>query len=138
MKEKPATVDEYLLKIPEFARPVLVHFRKLVQEVCPEAEEILKWGHPSFNYKGILCGFAGFRNYCAIIFWKGALIQDSAQVLKQVGSSNMKRLDNLHSVKDLPSDKVLKAWIQEAVRLNEENIKLPAASKKEKKRAGGP
>lgn len=133
MKEKPTTVDEYLLTIPEFARPVLEHFRKLVHQVCPEAEEILKWGHPSFNYKGILCGFAGFKKYCAIVFWKGALIGDSEQVLKQVGSSDMKRLDALHSVKDLPSDKVLKAWLKEAVRLNEENIKVPATSRKEKK-----
>lgn len=133
MKVKPANVDEYIEKSPAFAQPVLHRFRKLVLQVCPQAEEMLKWGHPSFEYKGVLCGMAAFKNYCALVFWKGALMQESAALLQQVGQTDMGRLDKITSLQELPSDKILKAYIKEAVRLNDEGIKMPVAKKVVKK-----
>lgn len=138
MKVKPANVDEYIEKSPAFAQPVLHRFRKLVLQVCPQAEEMLKWGHPSFEYKGILCGMAAFKNYCALVFWKGALMQESAALLQQVGQTDMGRLDKITSLQELPSDKILKAYIKEAVRLNDEGIKMPVAKKVVKKELAVP
>ena len=60
MKKKPdPRIDAYIAKSAAFARPILKHLRALVREVCPAAEETLKWGHPSFVVDGkILCGIS--------------------------------------------------------------------------------
>lgn len=138
MRIKAATPEAYSEQLPDFARPVLAHFRALVAEECPRAEEKIKWGHLSFEYKGMMCGFAAFKNYCAIVFWKGVLIAGSENIMQQTGRSDMSKLDKITSVADLPSDRILRSYLREALRLNEENIKLPAAPKAPRKEAIAP
>ena len=61
MKRDPR-IDAYIARSAEFAQPILRHLRRLVHGACPEAEEAVKWGHPSFVYQGkILCGVAAFK-----------------------------------------------------------------------------
>ena len=68
-------VDAYLEKAAGFARPILRHLRKLVHEACPEAEETLKWGMPTFTYRGkILCGMAAFKQHCTFGFWHQGMV----------------------------------------------------------------
>jgi|GEM_PF-4198989 len=38
---------------------------------------------PSFEYKGIVCGFAGFKEHCAIMFWKSAIMKDKEILLSK-------------------------------------------------------
>ncbi len=43
---------------------ILERIRAIVHEACPEVEETMKWGMPSFVYAGgILCGMAGFKQH---------------------------------------------------------------------------
>ena len=56
-------VDAYIEKSKDFAKPILRHVRSLVHETCPDVKETLKWSMPSFEYKGILCGFASFKEH---------------------------------------------------------------------------
>lgn len=115
-------IDAYIGKSGDFAKPILTHLRKLIHEVCPEVNETLKWSMPSFEYKGILCGFAAFKQHCTFMFWKEALL---TEITKFPAKTAMGSFGRITSRKDLPSDATLKKLIKEAVRLNEENIKLP-------------
>ena len=123
-------IDAYIAKAAPFAQPVLEHLRELIHETCPEVEETLKWGMPSFEYKGLLCGFAAFKHHCTFGFWKSSLLHDPQGVLQDREESAMGSFGKMKSMEDLPHDKILKALIRDAMRLNDEGIKLPAATRK--------
>jgi hypothetical protein len=48
--------------------------RDLVHKACPEVEETMKWSFPHFDYKGMMCSMAAFKQYCAFGFWKASSI----------------------------------------------------------------
>ncbi len=121
-------VDAYILKAQPFAQPILNHLRKLVHRVCPEVEETIKWGFAAFDYKGPFCTMAVFKQHCAFGFWKAALMKD-ADKLKRAQGNSMGHLDKLMSLKDLPSDKQMISYLKEAMKINEEGLKLPPRKK---------
>jgi uncharacterized protein YdeI (YjbR/CyaY-like superfamily) len=129
MPSKDPRIDAYIKKAAPFAQPIMVHLRELVHKACPEATETVKWGFPHFEYKGILCSMAAFKQHCSFGFWKGSLMKDDKKLLNSVGVTDMSHFDKVTSLKDLPSDKILTAYIKEAVRLNEEGVKLPPKPK---------
>ena len=130
MGTRDKRVDAYIAKSADFAKPILTHLRAVVHEGCPEVEETIKWGMPSFTYHGILCGMAAFKAHCAFGFWRGTLIvgKDAAKTQEAMGQFGC-----LETVKDLPSKRVLLGYIKEAMRLNEQGIKAPAKRKLKKK-----
>ena len=134
MPKKDPRVDAYIANSADFARPILKHLRKLVHAACPEAEETIKWRFPTFMYKGMLCGMAAFKEHCTFGAWKDALI---TRKLADENKSNeaMGQLGRITSLSDLPPDRALLDYIKEAIRLNEEGIKVPrpkrSAAKKE-------
>jgi uncharacterized protein YdeI (YjbR/CyaY-like superfamily) len=117
-------IDAYIKKSAPFAQPILEHLRGLVHKACPQVEETIKWGFPHFEYKGILCSMAAFKQHCSFGFWKATLMKDDKALLKRVGKTDMGHFDNILSMEDLPSDKILITYIKEAVRLNDEGIKV--------------
>jgi len=123
-------IDKYIEKKADFARPVLKHIRELVHKACPGVEETVKWGMPYFDYNGsALCGMAAFKEHCAFLFWKASLLKDPEGILQVKDREAMGNFARITSLKDLPSDKILIAYIREAAKLNEENIKLPPRKK---------
>jgi len=80
---------------------------------------------PSFEYKGLLCGFASFKQHCMFGFWKAALMKDAKVLLGKVSHSAMGNLGRITTIKDLPKDSVITGWIKEAMKLNDAGIKLP-------------
>ncbi len=76
MGKKDPRVDTYISKSQDFAKPILEYFRGLVHKVCPDVEETIKWGVPSFDYKGPYIMMPAFKQHCAIIFWKVSLMKD--------------------------------------------------------------
>lgn len=126
-------VDAYIEKSAPFAQPILEHLRELVHKACPQVEETVKWGFPHFQYKGILCSMAAFKQHCTFGFWKAALMKDEHKVLQVADKHAMGHFNKISSPKDLPSDKILISYIKEAMKLNEDEIKLPARAKSAKK-----
>ena len=123
-------IDAYIEKKADFAKPILKHLRELVHKACPDAEETIKWGMPFFDYKGsVLCAMAAFKAHCTFMFWKAKLMKDPEKILQLADREAMGNFKKITSLKDLPSDKILIAYIKEAARLNEENIKLPPRKK---------
>ncbi len=125
--------DAYIAKAAPFAQPILEHLRDLVHKACPHATEAIKWGFPHFITHGEnLCNMAAFKQHCAFGFWKGRLLEDRAGIIETGEKNAMGSLGRITSLKDLPADKVLIAYIREADRLNEQGIRIakaPAAKK---------
>ena len=118
-------VDAYIAKAAPFAQPILEHLRDLVHRACPDVEETMKWSFPHFEYKGLICSMASFKQHCAFGFWKGAIMDDPKKILSVVGRTSMGNFNRITSVNDLPPDKVMLDYIKQAIRLNEDDIKLP-------------
>src|SRR5438034_7810757 len=121
MKDKK--VDTYIAKAQPFAQPILWHLRALVHEVCPDCEEKIKWGFPSFDYKGPMMSIAAFKQHAIFGFWKYQLLDDPKGLLSTEDA--MGHGGKLTSLKDLPSDRDLKSFIRQAMKLNREGIKVP-------------
>lgn len=125
MATKDKRIDAYIAKSADFAKPILDHIRKLVHESCPAVEETMKWSFPHFDYKGeMMCSMAAFKQHCAVNFWKASLMKDPALMANAKSESAMGHLGRITSLKDLPADSKLKAWIKEAMKLNEEGKKI--------------
>ena len=132
MGKKDKRVDAYIAKSAPFAHPILNHLRDLVHKGCPDVEETIKWSFASFDYKGPLCSMAAFKEHCAFGFWKASLMKE-ADKMKNNQLNAMGHAGKIKSMKDLPSDKILIAWIKESVKLNDDGVKLPPRKKTEKK-----
>jgi uncharacterized protein YdeI (YjbR/CyaY-like superfamily) len=128
MPTKDKRIDAYIANAASFAKPILTHIRQVVHEACPDCEETLKWGHPSFMYNGIMCGMAAFKEYCAFHFWKGALFVENA-----TGDQMWGQLGRLTKVSDLPPKKTLVGYIKQAMELNELGANVPKRPTKPKK-----
>jgi uncharacterized protein YdeI (YjbR/CyaY-like superfamily) len=130
MGKRDKKIDAYIEKAQPFARPILNHLRELVHKACPGTEEKMKWSFPHFDYKGqMMCSMAGFKQHCVFGFWKASLMKDKSLVAMAKTEVAMGHLGRITSLKDLPPDKVLKGYIKEAMKLNDEGVKLPARAK---------
>jgi uncharacterized protein YdeI (YjbR/CyaY-like superfamily) len=110
---RDARIDAYIANAAAFARPLLEHVRDSVHAACPEVDETLKWGFPHFMHGGrILCGVAAFKQHVAFGFWLGD------QVTGAPGRADaMGQLGRIESAADLPSTRMLVAWVRKAMRL---------------------
>ena len=125
MGKTDARVDAYIANSADFAKPILKHLRQLVHKTCPEADETIKWQFPTFTHKGLLCGLAAFKEHCTFGFWKWELMVKNTALRNNGEKDGMGQFGRITSLADLPKDKVLIAYIKEAVRLNEAGIKVP-------------
>ena len=135
MATKEKKIDAYIAKAADFAKPILNHIRELVHKTCPDTEEKIKWGMPFFDYKGeMLCHMAAFKQHAVMSFWKASLMKDPALMENAKSEVSMGHLGRLTSMKDLPADKKIIAWIKEAMALNDKGIKLPSKPKTTEKK----
>jgi uncharacterized protein YdeI (YjbR/CyaY-like superfamily) len=130
MSKKEKVIDAYIVKSADFAKPVLNHIRELVHKACPDVEEKMKWSFPHFDYKGeMMCSMAAFKQHAVMGFWKAALMKDAMLMENARSETAMGHLGRISSLKDIPSDKKITAWIKEAMQLTDKGIKLPAKVK---------
>jgi uncharacterized protein YdeI (YjbR/CyaY-like superfamily) len=121
-------VDQYIIRSAPFAIPILEHLRILIHHADARIVETIKWGMPFFDFKGSVCHIAAFKHHCAFGFWKGSLIEDEFNIFEK-NTSNMGMLGKIKSLADLPDDEILIAYIQQAIQLNEDGVKLPTKPK---------
>ena len=124
MKNRNPQVDAYIEKAAPFARPILQRLRRVFHDACPEIEEKIKWGCPSFEYKGMLGGMASFKKHVTFGFWKSRLMDDYDKLFQR-GPRSSPMGARVESIKELPSKKVLVAYVKEAKRLNDQGLKEP-------------
>ena len=123
MAPKDKRIDKYIADSEGFAKPILIHLRKLIQKACPEIQETMKWSFPVFEHHGIVCNMASFKQHCSFGFWKAALMADDDKRMTINRGTGMGNFGKITSLKDLPPDSVLLKYIKEACRLNAEGIK---------------
>jgi uncharacterized protein YdeI (YjbR/CyaY-like superfamily) len=121
MPNKDPRVDAYIERSADFAKPILTHLRKLVHKASPKVSETVKWGMPAFEYKGIVCGIAAFKEHCTFGFWKHSLLDYDGFSTEKTAMGSFGRIT---SKKDLPTDDTIVRLVQQAVGLNENGIKV--------------
>ena len=93
---------------------------------CGLTEE-LKWGCPCYtiNQKNVVL-IHGFKDYCALLFHKGALLKDMEGILVQqtenVQAARQIRFKGLHEIVKL--ERLLKTYIHEAVEVEKAGLKV--------------
>lgn len=118
-------VDAYIDRSADFARPILLHIRKLVHKACPDVKETMKWSFPHFDYKDqMMCSMASFKAHVAFGFWKQSLMENAAFPAEKTAMGSFGRLTSL---KDLPDDKTMKKLIGDAMKLNDAGVKVKRA-----------
>ncbi|WP_425637657.1 YdeI/OmpD-associated family protein [Algoriphagus yeomjeoni] len=100
---------------------------------CGLTEE-LKWGVPCYTHQGNnVVLIHGFKEYCALLFHKGALLNDSEDILIQqtenVQSARQIRFTNLQEIVDM--GKILKSYVYEAVEVEKAGLKVELKKTKE-------
>jgi uncharacterized protein YdeI (YjbR/CyaY-like superfamily) len=133
MPKKDERIDKYIEKSQPFAKPILLHIRELVYQACPDIEETMKWSMPHFDYKGMMCSMASFKEHCSFGFWKASLMSDTEKLFSIGDRDGMGHFGKISSLADLPTDAVMLAYIREACKLNDDDVKLPSKPKKEAK-----
>ena len=118
-------VDDYIANASGFAQPILSHLRALLHKTCPDVVEEIKWSIPHFDYKGeMMCIFAAHTKHCSFTFWKESLMSDPKLRENPDLKASNRFLGKLTSLADLPPDRQLVAYIEEAMALNEKGVKL--------------
>ncbi|RKS96378.1 YdeI/OmpD-associated family protein [Chryseobacterium defluvii] len=129
MEKHSPKVDEYIEKSPDFAKPILNYLRETIHEVCPDAEEAIKWKFPTFMYKGkILCSMTSFKQYCSLGFWLHGEMKTLQEIDSTAEKSSMFSLGKLTKMEDLPSKPQLKKAILEAMELTEMGVTMKRAA----------
>ncbi len=106
--------------------------RNVVLE-CGLTEE-LKWGCPCYTFKKRnIVLIHGFKEYCALLFFKGALLKDPKRILiQQTKNVQAARQIRFTSVREITKLKpILKAYIHEAIEVEKAGLKVPLKKTKE-------
>jgi|CXWL01.1.fsa_nt_gi uncharacterized protein YdeI (YjbR/CyaY-like superfamily) len=122
-------INAYIARSAPFAQPILRHLRKLIHTACPETAETIKWGMPSFLYRGkILCGIAAFKAHAVFGFWQRGMEKLMA---KEIGKTYdaMGHMGRITRLPDLPGDKVLLHYIKTAMKLHDSGLSARIKSK---------
>ena len=93
---------------------------------CGLTEE-LKWGCPCYTLDGSnVVLIHGFKEYCALLFMKGALMQDAKGILiQQTENVQSARQIRFTSVQEIVKMKAtLKAYIKEAIEVEKAGLKV--------------
>ena len=93
---------------------------------CGLTEE-LKWGCPCYTFeKRNIVLIHGFKEYCALLFFKGALLNDANGVLiqqtKNVQSARQVRFTNIREI--VKMERILKSYIYEAIEVEKAGLKV--------------
>lgn len=117
-------VDEYLSKAKKWQE----EFEKLRMIIldCQLTEE-LKWGVPCYTFqKRNIVLIHGFKEYCALLFFKGALLHDAHGILiKQTENVQAGRQIRFTNVREIVAmETILKAYIYEAIEVEKAGLEV--------------
>jgi uncharacterized protein YdeI (YjbR/CyaY-like superfamily) len=117
-------VDAYLRKARKW-QAELEKLRLIILD-CQLTEE-LKWGVPCYTFqKNNIVLMHIFKEYCAILFFKGALLKDANRILiKQTKNMQAARQIRFTNVREIAGRApILKAYIYEAIEVEKAGLKV--------------
>ena len=103
------------------------HLRKVVHSAVPEVEETMKWSSPHFDYKGMFCGIAAFKEHVAFRILEGGAAEGSPARAAAVGGGPVRQdhVDRTICRATRSSTRILKI----AKKLNDDEVKAPPMRK---------
>lgn len=117
-------VDRYIEKIKKWKDETI-----LLREICLNCglDEDFKWMHPCYTFQGKnIVLIHGFKEYCALLFHKGALLKDAKNILVQqtenVQSARQIRFTDKKQIIDQKT--VIKAYIFEAIEVEKAGLEV--------------
>ena len=117
-------VDAFLSKAKKWPE----EFEKLRMIIldCQLTEE-LKWGFPCYTFENRnIVLIHGFKEYCALLFFKGALLKDAKGILiiqsENVQASRQIRFTNVREI--VKMEAILKAYIYEVIEVEKTGLKV--------------
>ena len=117
-------VNVYLSKAKKWQEE-LEKLRMIILD-CQLTEE-LKWGKPCYTFqKSNIVVMVGFKEYCALIFCKGALLNDANGILIKPGENTQAgRWIKFTAVREIVEmETILKAYIHEAIEVEKAGLKV--------------
>lgn len=124
MKKMNPKVDAFLSKAKTW-QAEFVKLRKIMLD-CPLTEEV-KWGVPCYTFQNSnVVLMHGFKDYCALLFLKGALLRDPHGILiKQTANVQSARQIRFTGVREIVKLKaVLKDYVHEAIEVEKAGLKV--------------
>src|SRR5882672_1422286 len=124
MNKMNPKVDGYLRKAKKWQE----EFKKLRRLMldCGLAEE-LKWGKPCYSFqKSNIVIIQGFKEFCALLFCKGALLNDANGILEKPGENTQaaRRIPFTNVREIVEMEPILKAYIHEAIKAEKAGLKV--------------
>lgn len=117
-------VDAYVERLKNWVDEV-----RELRAICLDSGlgEDLKWGVPCYTLEGRnVVLIHSFKEYCALLFFKGALLKDAKGILIQqtdnVQAARQVRFKNVEEIRKLKT--VLKAYIAEAAKVEQSGLKV--------------
>jgi uncharacterized protein YdeI (YjbR/CyaY-like superfamily) len=116
-------VDDFIHKATNW-HDEFVELRRISLD-CGLTEE-LKWRLPCYTYENNnIVIIQGFKEYCALMFFKGALLKDPDGMLIKMGESQSGRQARFTSVRQIIElEPVLKKYINEAIEVEKAGLKV--------------
>ncbi|MFV5684529.1 DUF1801 domain-containing protein [Flavobacterium sp. GB2R13] len=119
-----SNVDEFISNATKW-QPEIEQLRLLLLD-CGLTEEF-KWRNPCYTFQGnnvVLIG--SFKEYCALSFFKGSLLQDSNGLLSKPGENSQAmrflKFTNLQEI--IEQQSIIKAYIYEAIEIEKAGLKV--------------
>jgi uncharacterized protein YdeI (YjbR/CyaY-like superfamily) len=124
MKTMNPKVDGYFSKAKKWQEE-MEKLRLIILD-CQLTEE-LKWGKPCYTFqKTNIVLIVGFKEYCALIFCKGALLNDAHGLLIKPGENTQAgrqiRFTNLQEIVEM--EPILKGYIHEAIEAEKAGLEV--------------
>lgn len=124
MNKKNPKVDGFF-RVAKRWREEFEKLRSIILD-CPLTEE-LRWGKPCYTFQaGNIVLIHGFKEYCALLFFKGALLKDAQGVLVQqtenVQAARQIRFTGLRDIDAMET--ILKAYVHEAIEVEQAALKV--------------
>ncbi len=115
-------VDVYLAKAKKWQEE-MAKFRRISLD-CGLTEE-LKWGKPCYTFqKSNIVIIQGFKEFCALLFCKGALLNDPNGILKKFGWQAARRIPFTNVREIVEMEPILKAYIYEAIEAEKAGLQV--------------
>ena len=115
-------VDQYLRKAKKWQE----EFKKLRRIIldCQLTEE-LKWGKACYTFQNSnIVIIQGFKEFCALLFCKGALLNDPNGILRKFGWQAARRIPFTNVREIVEIEPSLKAYIREAIEAEKAGLKV--------------
>lgn len=122
--ERNTKIDPYFNKLKNWKEE-----SELLREIVLDCEltEDFKWMHPCYTFEGKnIVLIHGFKDYCALLFHKGALLKDPHGILVQqtenVQAARQIRFTGVQQIDEMQL--ILKAYIDEAIEVEKAGLQV--------------